>query len=296
MTGREHLKMRTLVTGANGMLAHEVLREFRDREPIALSRSALDITDRAAVESAIQPGDAVINCAAYNAVDDAESNPSLAFAINSDGPAILAEVLRERGGTLVHVSTDYVFDGTAHRPRLETDERTPASVYGRSKAEGEMRALAAHPDGTYVVRTAWLYGADGNNFARTMLKLARERDEIRVVTDQVGQPTWTADLAVQIRRLLDTGAPLGVYHGTNAGQASWFEFARAVLTEAGLDPEIIQPTTSAEFPRPAKRPEFSVLSHDRWIEAGIPPMREWRSALHAAFQADVFDASDSGAA
>jgi dTDP-4-dehydrorhamnose reductase len=149
--------------------------------------------------------------------------------------------------------------------------------------------LAAHPEGAVIVRTAWLYGAGGANFAKTMRRLAVDRPEIAVVTDQIGQPTWTGDLADRIVALLDADAPAGIYHGTNSGQASWFEFARAVFSESGLDPERITPTDSASFVRPAPRPAYSVLGHDAWARTGLAPMRDWREALHDAARAGATD-------
>lgn len=273
---------RYLVTGAGGMLGADLLRALDDRQVTALTRADLDVTDAAAVRAAVDGHDVVVNAAAYTKVDDAEAHEDEAFAVNATGAGNLAEAAAASGARLVQVSTDYVFDGTARTPYPEDAPRHPVSAYGRTKAEGEARVLAALPDRGYVVRTAWLYGAGGPNFAKTMLRLAGERDEVRVVTDQVGQPTWTGDLARQIVAMLDAGAPAGIYHGTNSGQASWFDFARAVLGVAGLDPEIIQPTTSDQFVRPAPRPAYSVLGHDAWSRAGLTPMRDWREALAAA--------------
>ncbi|QAY75070.1 dTDP-4-dehydrorhamnose reductase [Agromyces protaetiae] len=274
--------MRYLVTGASGMLGHDVQRALRGRAVTALDRAGLDVTDASAVRAAVSGHDVVVNCAAYTKVDDAETHEAEAYAINATGTANLAAAAAAVGAKLVTISTDYVFDGHATTPYLEDQPRDPINAYGRTKAAGEELALAAHPDGTYVVRTAWLYGADGPNFAKTMLKLAETKDSWTVVDDQVGQPTWTADLAAQIVALLDADAPAGIYHGTNSGQGTWFDFAGAVLSEHDLDPERIAPTDSASFVRPAPRPAYSVLGHDAWAAAGIAPMREWREALHAA--------------
>ena len=189
----------------------------------------------------------------------------------------------------MQVSTDYVFDGSGTSPYPEDAPLNPISAYGRTKAEGERLARAAHPDGTYIVRTAWIYGASGSNFAKTMLRLAAAHDTVSVVTDQIGQPTWTADLARQIVALLDSDAPAGVYHGTNSGQASWFEFTKEIFRLAGLDPERVLPTTSAEFVRTAPRPDYSVLGHDAWARVGLSPMRDWREALSAAYSAGALE-------
>ena len=271
--------MRVLITGANGMLGRDLQAALAGHEVTALARADLDVTDAAAVAAAVHGHDAVVNCAAYTKVDDAETHEDLAYAVNATGPANLAAACAETGARLVTVSTDYVFDGNATEPYAEDLPRDPINAYGRTKAAGEELALAAHPAGTYVVRTAWLYGEHGPNFAQTMLNLAKTKDSWSVVDDQLGQPTWTADLAAQIVTLLETGAPGGIYHGTNSGQATWFEFARAVLDEVGLDPERITPTDSASFVRPAARPSYSVLGHDAWAAAGIAEMRPWRAAL-----------------
>jgi dTDP-4-dehydrorhamnose reductase len=231
----------------------------------------------------------VINAAAYTKVDDAESHESDALAINATGAEILARATANAGARYVLLSTDYVFDGLATTPYAEYEPRHPVSAYGRTKAEGERLALETNPR-TSIVRTAWLYGEHGPNFARTMLRLASERDEVSVVTDQIGQPTWTADLANQIVALLDADAPPGIYHGTNSGQTSWYEFARAIFRSAGLDPARVKPTDSAQFTRPAPRPAYSVLGHDAWHRAGLAPMRDWREALHDAFRTGALGA------
>lgn len=280
---------RYLITGARGMLGTDLIPALAGRDVTALGRAELDITDAAAVDAAVAGHDVVINAAAYTRVDDAETHEPEAHAINATGAGLLAEAARRHGARIVQLSTDYVFDGTATSPYPEDAPRHPVSAYGRTKAEGERLVLAAHPEGAVIVRTAWLYGAGGPNFAKTMRRLAVDRPEIAVVTDQVGQPTWTGDLAERIVALLDTDAPAGIYHGTNAGQASWFEFARAVFGESGLDPARITPTDSASFVRPAPRPAYSVLGHDGWARAGLPPMRDWRSALTAAGAAGATD-------
>lgn len=281
--------MRYVVTGAHGMLGTEMVAALSGREVVALGRQDLDVTDAEAVLQAIQPGDVVINCAAYTAVDDAEAHEDLALALNGAAVQNLAIACRERNAKLVTISTDYVFNGRGVSPYLESELRDPLSAYGRTKAVGEEAALREHPSGSYVVRTAWIYGKHGNNFAQTMLNLARNKEAWSVVDDQRGQPTWTRDLAEQIVRLLDSEAPAGVYHSTNTGETTWFGFARAVLQEAGLDPNRITPTKSSEFARPAPRPAYSVLSQGRWDAVGLSPMRPWDEALHAAFEAGVFE-------
>lgn len=281
--------MRYVVTGANGMLGVDLVAALNGRTIVALGRNELDVTDLEAVRSTIQAGDIVFNCAAYTAVDDAESHEELATAINGVGVENLAIACREVDAKLITVSTDYVFDGAGASPYLESERRHPISAYGRSKAAGEIAAVREHPSGSFIVRTAWLYGKHGNNFVQTMLNLARTKDSWSVVNDQVGQPTWTLDLADQLVRLADSEAPAGIYHGTNSGEATWFDFAQAVLEEAGLDPARITPTDSAQFIRPAPRPAYSVLGHGRWNAVGIPPMRPWREALHEAVVSGVFE-------
>lgn len=280
--------MRYLITGASGMLGRDLQQVLEGREVTAFGRADLDVTDAAAVAAAVRGHDVVLNCAAYTKVDDAESHEGEAYAVNAVGPANLAAASAEHGARFVTISTDYVFDGKATTPYAEDRPRDPINAYGRTKAAGEELALERHPDGTYVVRTAWLYGEHGPNFARTMLQLAASKDTWSVVDDQLGQPTWTADLANQIVALLDAEAPAGIYHGTNSGEATWFEFARAVLEGSGLDPDRITPTDSSAFVRPAARPSYSVLGHDAWATAGLAAMRPWREALAHAISSGVF--------
>lgn len=275
---------RYLLVGARGMLGQDLLRALAGREVTALDRSGLDVTDFEACLRAVDGHDAVINASAYTAVDDAETNEAAAFAVNATGVENLAHAARAAGARLVTVSTDYVFRGDASSPYAEDAPRDPLNAYGRTKAAGEGFARAVHPEGSFIVRTAWLYGPDGPNFAKTMAKLAGSRPEVSVVDDQAGQPTSTADLAAQIVRLLDSDAPAGVYHGTNSGVASWHEFAREVFRLAGHDPARVLPTDSASFVRPAARPAYSVLGHDAWAAAGLPAMRPWREALAEAVE------------
>lgn len=282
---------RFLVTGASGMLGRDLQVALEGRDVVALSRSELDITDPDAVDEAAQGVDVIVNAAAYTKVDEAESNPTEAHSINATGASVLASAAAAVGAKLVQVSTDYVFDGAATTPYPENTPRDPVSVYGRTKAEGERLALAANPDGTYIVRTAWLYGRRGPSFPRTMLRLASERDTVEVVTDQIGQPTWTLDLATAIVELVDSGASTDIYHVTNSGQASWYDYARLVFELAGHDPDRVKPTESSRFVRPAPRPSYSVLGHDAWFEAGLTPMRNWRDALQAAFSSGALAAT-----
>lgn len=284
---------RYLITGAAGQLGLDLQAALADREVTAFGRADLDVTDLDAVLAAVAGHDVVINAAAYTNVDAAETNEDDAYAINATGPQNLAVAAKQHGAKLVTVSTDYVFDGHGTAPYAEDAPRDPINAYGRTKAAGEELALAAHPDGTYVVRTAWLYGAGGANFAKTMVKLAGSHETVSVVEDQLGQPTWTVDLAAQIVALLDADAPAGVYHGTNAGETSWYGFAKAVFSEAGLNPDRVTPTDSAAFVRPAPRPSYSVLGHEAWRAAGLEPMRAWDVALADAARHGVLEQHDN---
>ncbi|MFJ2953952.1 dTDP-4-dehydrorhamnose reductase [Streptomyces sp. NBC_00669] len=285
-----------LVTGAAGMLGQDLLVRLRtepDTAVVAMGSTALDITDPEAVATAIaehQPV-LVVNCAAWTGVDDAESREADAARINGDGPRHLAEACAKSGAKLIHVSTDYVFAGDADQPYAEDAATGPRGAYGRTKLAGERAVLDTLPDAGYVVRTAWLYGAARGNFVRTMIRLEGVKDTLDVVDDQRGQPTWTADLADHLVRLgtaaLAGDAPAGVYHGTSAGETTWFGFTQEIFRLLGADPERVRPTTSAAFARPAPRPAYSVLGHDRWQSAGIEPIRDWRSALAEAFPALV---------
>ncbi|MBF4461881.1 MULTISPECIES: dTDP-4-dehydrorhamnose reductase [unclassified Rathayibacter] len=279
--------MTFLITGASGMLGTDLRSALGDRPVTALGRGDLDVTDLDAVRAAVAGHDAVINCAAYTRVDDAESDEEQARLVNAVGAGNLARATSEIGAALVQVSTDYVFDGSATSPYAEGHPREPISAYGRTKAEGEELVLSLNPERGYIVRTAWLYGAHGGNFAKTMVRLAASHDTLSVVDDQRGQPTWTGDLAARLVDLVDADAPAGVYHGTNAGETTWFGFARAVFDKVGLDPDRIRPTDSGAFVRPAPRPAYSVLGHDGWSRAGLAPLRSWQEALDAAPLATV---------
>jgi dTDP-4-dehydrorhamnose reductase len=297
---------RWLVTGAAGMLGRDLtdLLRARDEEFTPLARVDLDITDPAAVAKAVSlvKPDVVVNCAAWTAVDAAEEHEEAAFAINAGGAVNLAAACASVGALLVHPSTDYVFDGHASVPYAEDAPTAPSGAYGRTKLAGEQAVRAALPDASYIVRTAWLYGAHGKNFVKTMLRLARNGTSPGVVADQHGQPTWTADVAAQIYALIDNAAPAGTYHATSSGQTTWFGFAEEVFTlyqgqgqgqgqvqDQAEDPErqrlTPRPITTADYPTPAKRPAYSVLGHDAWHAAGISPISDWKDALQRAFPA-----------
>ena len=274
------------------MLGHDLQRAFAGRQVTALGRAELDITDRQAVRAAAAGHDVIINAAAYTAVDEAESHEEEAHRVNALGAENLAIGAAENSARLVQCSTDYVFDGRASSPYPEDAPLNPISAYGRTKADGERRVLAANPGATFIVRTAWLYGEHGPSFPNTMLRLARSRDTLQVVDDQFGQPTWTRDLADRIRDLLDADAAAGIYHATNSGSCSWFELAREAFILVGLNPDRVTRTESSQFPRPAPRPSYSVLGHSAWQRAGLQPMRDWRSALNQAVGEGVLKRDD----
>jgi dTDP-4-dehydrorhamnose reductase len=283
--------MRWLITGARGQLGSDLARlldGLPDAELLACGSAELDVTDRAAIDAVaaqFRP-DVIVNAAAYTAVDAAETDFDRAYAVNATGPALLAAEVARSGARLVHISTDYVFDGTAVRPYPVDAPTNPRSAYGRTKLAGEQAVRELVPDTGYVVRTGWLYGAAGPNFVKTMARLEASQQTVSVVDDQVGSPTWSADLAARLLDLVQAEPPAGIYHCRSAGSTSWHGFARAVFAELGADPDRVLPTSTDKFPRPAPRPAYSVLSDAEWLATGLPPMPDWRVALTAALAAD----------
>jgi dTDP-4-dehydrorhamnose reductase len=275
--------VRILVTGAAGQLGRDLLVLLAGQEAVGLTRRQLDIADAAAVDDAVETHrpDVVVNAAAWTDVDGAESDERGADAVNRDGAANVAAACVRRNAVLVHVSTDYVFAGTATAPYQEDAPVAPQSAYGRSKAAGEQAVLAVGGP-CYVVRTAWLYGAGGRNFVRTMAGLARGDGAVTVVNDQRGAPTWTRDLAAGLLQLIEARPAPGIYHATSSGDTTWFDFARAIFAEVGADPGRVQPVPTSAYPRPAPRPAYSVLSANRWLAAALPRLPDWRAALAAA--------------
>lgn len=276
----EKRKLKVAVTGANGQLGRElVLLDTEGRfEIIGFSRTELDITDLEQCRSVLarlRP-DAVIHCAAYTAVDKAEAKPDEAFRINAAGTRNIAVAAREVGAKLCAVSTDYVFDGTGTVPYKEHDQTNPRTVYGQSKLAGEQAVSSLH-DRYFIVRTSWVFGAYGNNFVKTMLKLASEREQLKVVADQWGSPTYTRDLAIFLLELVSTDY-FGIYHASNSGICSWFDFAKAIMEESGSGTRI-EPCTTEEYPRPAPRPHYSVMDHGAIRSNGFKPLPHWREAL-----------------
>ena len=284
--------MKVLVTGSLGMLARDLIPRLEQAglEVVGFDLPELDITEPGAVMSGLQEHspELLINCAAYTAVDRAESEPEVAEAVNASGPAHLANACRESAIPLLHLSTDYVFDGESERPYREDDPAGPLSVYGRTKWQGEQAVRGSHAL-QVIVRTAWLYGVHGSNFVKTMLRLAREKEELKVVADQFGCPTWTRDLAdalvVIAKRIPDGGRdlPWGTYHFCGSGRTSWYEFAGAIFEEARRHEKLkiacVRPICTEEYPTAARRPKCSVMDCSRIAAAfGIRP-RPWRDAL-----------------
>lgn len=288
--------MRILITGGSGMLANALAAELprRGHEAVALGRSELDVTDASRAGEIIAGArpDAVIHCAAYTDVDGAEAREEYARIVNGDAAGTVARACALAGARFVYPSTDYVFDGSGTTPYQTDSAPRPINAYGRSKLAGE-RATLESGGNAMVVRTSWLYGDGGRNFVRTILERARaiERGEVagplRVVDDQRGRPTWTHSLAGLIAGLLERDAPAGVYHATDAGEATWYGFAAEALRLAGLDGVPIEPVTSDAFPRPAPRPRYSVLDLER-TEAIVGPLRDWRDALARAIEAVAY--------
>ena len=284
-----HEDRTVLVTGAAGMLGSQVVLAVPDGatavgtdlvEGRGVDHVGVDLTDEAQVEALfaeVEPT-GVIHCAAYTAVDKAEEEEELASKVNCAACAVLAEACSRRRIPLVMVSTDFVFDGESDRPYREDDEVRPLSAYGRTKLEGEQAALDLWGEGTRIVRTQWLYGPRGKHFPRTMLSLARERDELRVVSDQIGAPTSTLELAPALWDVLAL-APPGVFHAACEGECSWFDLAVATLDYSGVEGVKVEPCTTEEFPRPAHRPPYSVLDCCKLTELRGRPLASWQDAL-----------------
>lgn len=275
--------MKILVTGSYGQLGNSIRREFEknpDIEAVYTDYDTLDITDRNAVRNFLEANkfDYVINCAAYTAVDKAETDDLKASALNTRAVGNLGEAANRTGTKVIHISTDYVFSGEGFRPYEENDEPFPQGIYGRTKLEGE-GLLSSFCQQAMIIRTAWLYSEFGNNFVKTMLRLAESKNEINVVTDQIGTPTYASDLAAAIHKIItQSNWESGIYHFTNEGVASWYDFSKAIFEDAGIDMKV-NPIPTKEYPTPAKRPYYSVLSKNKIKRIYGLEIPYWRDSL-----------------
>lgn len=275
--------MNILITGCNGQLGNEMqLLEKENPQHVYFNTDVaeLDITDREAIEAFVEGNaiDGIVNCAAYTAVDKAEDNPGLCELLNAKAPAYLAEAMGKRGGWMIQVSTDYVFDGTMHTPYAETAPTAPDSVYGRTKFDGELAVTAACPD-SMIIRTAWLYSTFGNNFVKTMIRLGREREELGVVFDQIGTPTYAGDLATAIMTAINKGIVPGVYHFSDEGVTSWYDFTKAIHRIAGIGTCRVKPLHTDEYPAKANRPAYSVLDKTKIKSVFGIEIPHWEESL-----------------
>lgn len=272
--------MRVLVTGVKGQLGYDVVNECKKQgiDPVGVDIEEMDITDEAAVRKVITESnvEAVIHCAAYTAVDVAEDNVDLCRKVNAGGTENIAKVCKELNLKMMYISTDYVFDGQGERPWQPDDERHPLNVYGQTKCEGEY-AVEKYLDKYFIVRIAWVFGVNGKNFIKTMLRLGKERGAVSVVNDQIGSPTYTFDLAVLLVDMIQT-EKYGRYHATNEGLCSWYEFACEIFQQAGMDVKVT-PVSSDQFPAKAKRPSNSRMSKDKLEENGFNRLPTWQDAL-----------------
>ena len=275
--------MNILITGCNGQLGNELqLLEQENPQHTYYNTDVqeLDITDPDAIATFVEQHaiDGIINCAAYTAVDKAEANEELCQKLNAEAPAYLAHAMGQRGGWMVQVSTDYVFDGTHHTPYTEQEDTCPNSVYGRTKLVGELNVQKLCPQ-SMIVRTAWLYSTFGNNFVKTMLRLGREKSELGVIFDQVGTPTYARDLAVAIMAAVNQGIRPGVYHFTDEGVTSWYDFTKAIHRLAGITTCRVRPLHTSEYPTPARRPHYSVLDKTKIKQTYGLDIPHWEESL-----------------
>ena len=277
--------MTWLVLGAKGQLGQELIHllKIKNVEATGTDRNEIDFAkpNEIAEKLAKLNPSHIVNCGAYTQVDKAEEEPELANLINAQAVGVIAKFASERKIPFVHISTDYVFDGTSTIAYLEDDKINPQSVYGSSKALGEKEALENNPD-SYILRTAWVYGEYGSNFPKVIAKKLRNNESLNVVNDQIGAPTWTFDLAAAIIEILEKRPKPGIYHITNSESCSWFEFAQEIAKTLNVDENLVKPTDSKSFVRPAVRPKFSVLSNTKWEKAGLTPLRSWKEVWNKA--------------
>lgn len=280
--------MNILLTGCNGQLGNEIQlleKDYGQHRFFNTDVAELDITNQLAVADFVGRNeiDGIINCAAYTAVDKSEDNKELCTTLNTVAPAYLAAAVEKRGGWIVQVSTDYVFNGKAHKPYVETDTPSPDSVYGSTKLAGEL-GVQKFCKRAMVIRTAWLYSTFGNNFVKTMIRLGKEREELGVVFDQIGTPTYAGDLAKAIMTAVEKGIKPGVYHFSNEGVTSWYDFTKAIHRIAGITTCKVRPIHTSEYPTPANRPHFSVLDKTKIKETYDMEIPYWEESLHKCIE------------
>lgn len=278
--------MKVLVTGIGGQLGHDVVRELekRGQEVVGVGRAEMDITDEGKVREVIRTcaPDAVIHCSAYTAVDRAEGEDDLCHQVNVEGTKYIAEACAELDCKMIYISTDFVFSGEGERPWETDDEAGPINVYGKTKYEGELE-VKSRLNKWFIVRISWVFGYNGNNFVKTMLRLGKENGAVKVVADQIGSPTYTRDAAVLLADLVQT-EKYGVYHASNEGFCSWYEFAKEIFQAAGMDEVSVTPITSDEFPAKAKRPFNSRMSKKKLVKEGFNILPSWQDALKRYLQ------------
>ena len=275
--------MNILITGCNGQLGNEIQlleKDYPQHVWFNTDVQELDISNQLAVEQFVAENkiDGIVNCAAYTAVDKAEDNKELCTTLNMVAPAYLAAAVEKRGGRMIQISTDYVFDGTKHTPYIETDTPSPNSVYGSTKLAGEL-GVSKFCKKSVIIRTAWLYSTFGNNFVKTMIRLGKEKPELGVIFDQIGTPTYARDLAVAIMTIINKGIVPGVYHFTNEGVISWYDFTKAIHRIAGITTCHVRPLHTAEYPTPANRPHYSVLDKTKIKETYGIEIPYWEESL-----------------
>ena len=275
--------MKILITGCNGQLGNEMQlleKENPQHTYFNTDVAELDITNQAAIEAYVEEHqiDGIVNCAAYTAVDKAEENESLCQLLNAEAPAYLAHAMGKRGGWMIQISTDYVFDGTKHTPYVEDDETCPNSVYGKTKLVGELNVQKLC-ERSMIIRTAWLYSTFGNNFVKTMIRLGNEKPELGVIFDQIGTPTYARDLAVCIMTAINQGVKPGIYHFSNEGVISWYDFTKAIHRIAGITSCHVRPLHTAEYPTPAARPHYSVLDKTKVKQTYGIEVPYWEESL-----------------
>ena len=280
--------MKILITGCNGQLGNELQlleKNYPNHQWLNTDVEELDITNQLAVNQFVAENevDGIVNCAAYTAVDKAESDRQLATALNTEAPAYLAAAIEKRGGWLLHISTDYVFDGTNHTPYVETDTPCPDSVYGSTKLAGEMGVMKFCRK-TMIIRTGWLYSTFGNNFVKTMLRLGREREQLGIVFDQVGTPTYAHDLAQAIMTAIEQGVKPGIFHFSDEGVCSWYDFAKAIHRMAGINSCQVSPLHTEEYPTPASRPHYSVLDKTKIKQTYGIVIPQWEESLQKCLE------------